>query len=296
MDKKRLVEALQTDGEVVAVTGDGTNDAPALKTAHVGLSMGDGTSVAKEASDITIIDNSFSSIAQSVMWGRSLYRNIQRFILFQLTVNVVACLIVLFGAFMGMQSPLTVTQMLWVNLIMDTFAAMALASLPPSASVMRDKPRSRSAFIINRTMWRSIIATGILFFFIMLAFLYYLEHADIHSLADMFHTGITSANGLSSYEISLFFTTFVFLQFWNMFNARAFETGRSALHFKGCGGFCLITLIIFVGQILIVTFGGDFFSVEPLRLSDWITIILSTSLVLWIGELLRLLHKEPTTN
>lgn len=296
MDKKRLVEALQTDGEVVAVTGDGTNDAPALKTAHVGLSMGDGTSVAKEASDITIIDNSFSSIAQSVMWGRSLYRNIQRFILFQLTVNVVACLIVLFGAFMGMQSPLTVTQMLWVNLIMDTFAAMALASLPPSASVMRDKPRSRSAFIINRTMWRSIIATGILFFFIMLAFLYYLEHADIHSLADMLHTGITSANGLSSYEISLFFTTFVFLQFWNMFNARAFETGRSALHFKGCGGFCLIALIIFVGQILIVTFGGDFFSVEPLRLSDWITIILSTSLVLWIGELLRLLHKEPTTN
>ncbi len=296
MDKKRLVEALQTDGEVVAVTGDGTNDAPALKTAHVGLSMGDGTSVAKEASDITIIDNSFSSIAQSVMWGRSLYRNIQRFILFQLTVNVVACLIVLFGAFMGMQSPLTVTQMLWVNLIMDTFAAMALASLPPSASVMRDKPRSRSAFIINRTMWRSIIATGILFFFIMLAFLYYLEHADIHSLADMLHTGITSANGLSSYEISLFFTTFVFLQFWNMFNARAFETGRSALHFKGCGGFCLIALIIFVGQILIVTFGGDFFSVEPLRLSDWITIILSTSLVLWIGELLRLFHKEPTTN
>lgn len=296
MDKKRLVEALQTDGEVVAVTGDGTNDAPALKTAHVGLSMGDGTSVAKEASDITIIDNSFSSIAQSVMWGRSLYRNIQRFILFQLTVNVVACLIVLFGAFMGMQSPLTVTQMLWVNLIMDTFAAMALASLPPSASVMRDKPRSRSAFIINRTMWRSIIATGILFFFIMLAFLYYLEHADIHSLADMLHTGITSANGLSSYEISLFFTTFVFLQFWNMFNARAFETGRSALHFKGCGGFSLIALIIFVGQILIVTFGGDFFSVEPLRLSDWITIILSTSLVLWIGELLRLLHKEPTTN
>ena len=296
MDKKRLVEALQANNEVVAVTGDGTNDAPALKAAHIGLSMGDGTSVAKEASDITIIDNSFSSIAQSVMWGRSLYRNIQRFILFQLTVNVVACLIVLFGAFMGMQSPLTVTQMLWVNLIMDTFAAMALASLPPSASVMRDKPRSRSAFIINRTMWRSIIATGILFFFIMLAFLYYLEHADIHSLADMLHTGITSANGLSSYEISLFFTTFVFLQFWNMFNARAFETGRSALHFKGCGGFCLIALIIFVGQILIVTFGGDFFSVEPLRLSDWITIILSTSLVLWIGELLRLLHKEPTTN
>ena len=257
--------------------------------------MGTGTSVAKEASDITLLDDSFSSIATAVMWGRSLYRNIQRFILFQLTVNVVACLIVLFGAFMGMQSPLTVTQMLWVNLIMDTFAAMALASLPPSASVMRDKPRSRSAFIINRTMWRSIIATGILFF-IMLAFLYYLEHADIHSLADMLHTGITSANGLSSYEISLFFTTFVFLQFWNMFNARAFETGRSALHFKGCGGFCLIALIIFVGQILIVTFGGDFFSVEPLRLSDWITIILSTSLVLWIGELLRLLHKEPTTN
>lgn len=292
MDKKRLVEALQANNEVVAVTGDGTNDAPALKTAHVGLSMGDGTSVAKEASDITIVDNSFSSIGRAVMWGRSLYQNIQRFILFQMTVNVAACFIVLAGAFMGMQSPLTVTQMLWVNLIMDTFAAMALASLPPSESVMRDKPRSRSAFIINRPMWGSILGVGGIFFFLLLGLLWYFEHTDITCLSDMWKVPFSQANtGLSGYELSLFFTIFVFLQFWNMFNARAFETGRSAFHFKGCSGFGLIALIILVGQILIVQFGDQFFNVEPLKFMDWVYIIGGTSLVLWIGELIRLFKK-----
>ena len=291
MDKKRLVEALQANNEVVAVTGDGTNDAPALKTAHVGLSMGDGTSVAKEASDITIIDNSFSSIGRAVMWGRSLYQNIQRFILFQMTVNVAACLIVLSGAFMGLQSPLTVTQMLWVNLIMDTFAAMALASLPPSHSVMKEKPRPRTAFIINRPMWRSIIGVGGIFFLLLLALLYYLEHTDITSLTQIGTAPMGANTGLSDYELSLFFTIFVFLQFWNMFNARAFETGRSAFHFQSCGGFILIAAAIFVGQILIVTFGGEFFNVEPLKLTDWLIIISATSLVLWLGELLRLLHR-----
>ena len=291
MDKKRLVEALQANNEVVAVTGDGTNDAPALKTAQVGLSMGDGTSVAKEASDITIIDNSFSSIGRAVMWGRSLYQNIQRFILFQMTVNVAASFIVLFGAFMGMQSPLTVTQMLWVNLIMDTFAAMALASLPPNASVMRDKPRSRTAFIINRPMWRSIIGTGGIFFLLLLALLYYFEHTDITSLTQIGRVAMGVNTGLSPYELSLFFTIFVFLQFWNMFNARAFETGRSAFHFKDCGGFILIAAAILVGQIIIVTIGGEFFNVVPLKLSDWLIIIGSTSLVLWIGELARLFRR-----
>lgn len=290
MDKKRLVEALQFDGEVVAVTGDGTNDAPALKTAQVGLSMGDGTAVAKEASDITIIDNSFASIGRAVMWGRSLYRNIQRFILFQLTVNVVACLIVLSGAFLGMQSPLTVTQMLWVNLIMDTFAAMALASLPPTQSVMREKPRSRSAFIINGSMWEFIVGTGLVFTALLFTLLYYLEHTDINCLADFSTAAMTKAEpGLSPYEVSFFFTSFVFLQFWNMFNARAFETGRSALHFKDCNGFVLIALFIFVGQIVIVEIGGQFFNVTPLRFTDWAIIIGSTSFVLWIGELVRLL-------
>lgn len=289
MDKKRLVEALQANNEVVAVTGDGTNDAPALKTAHVGLSMGDGTSVAKEASDITIIDNSFSSIGRAVMWGRSLYQNIQRFILFQMTVNVVACLIVLCGSFMGLQSPLTVTQMLWVNLIMDTFAAMALASLPPSSSVMKDKPRAREAFIITCPMWKFIFGTGGILFAILLGFLYYLEHTHITSLTQIGSVPMGVNTGLTGYELSLFFTTFVFLQFWNMFNARAFETGRSAFHFKDCGGFILIATIIFVGQILIVTFGGDFFNVGPLGFIDWIIIIASTSLVLWIGELSRLI-------
>ncbi|WP_289872391.1 calcium-translocating P-type ATPase, PMCA-type [Duncaniella muris] len=293
MDKKRLVEALQANNEVVAVTGDGTNDAPALKTAHVGLSMGDGTSVAKEASDITIIDNSFSSIGRAVMWGRSLYQNIQRFILFQMTVNVVACFIVLFGSFMGMQSPLTVTQMLWVNLIMDTFAAMALASLPPSASVMKDKPRPREAFIINNAMKRFIICIGGIFFLVLLAILYYFEHTDITCLTEIGSATMGGNTGLSGYELSLFFTIFVFLQFWNMFNARAFETGRSAFHFKGCEGFSLIALLILFGQILIVSIGGEFFNVEPLRLIDWLIIIAGTSLVLWIGEIIRLFNKQP---
>ena len=292
MDKKRLVEALQTNNEVVAVTGDGTNDAPALKTAHVGLSMGDGTSVAKEASDITIIDNSFTSIGRAVMWGRSLYRNIQRFILFQMTVNVVASLIALFGAFMGLQSPLTVTQMLWVNLIMDTFAAMALASLPPSESVMKESPRPRSAFIITRRMWNFIIGVGGVFFLLLLALLYYLEHTRITSLLQIGNVPLGANTGLSPYELSLFFTTFVFLQFWNMFNARAFETGRSAFHFKNCGWFVSISLAILFGQILIVTVGGQFFNVVPLRLIDWIIIIGGTSVVLWLGELLRLMFRR----
>ncbi len=290
MDKKRLVEALQSNNEVVAVTGDGTNDAPALKAAHVGLSMGDGTSVAKEASDITIVDNSFTSIGRAVMWGRSLYLNIQRFILFQMTVNVVACLIVLAGSFMGMQSPLTVTQMLWVNLIMDTFAAMALASLPPSESVMDDKPRSRSAFIISRSMWRWIIGTGGIFFLFLLGLLYYFEHTDITSLSQIGRATFGADRGLTPYELSLFFTIFVFLQFWNMFNARAYATGRSALHLEGCSGFGLTALIIVIGQILIVTVGGEFFSVVPLRLTDWLIIVAGTSVVLWAGELLRRRH------
>ncbi|MDE6670053.1 MAG: calcium-translocating P-type ATPase, PMCA-type [Muribaculaceae bacterium] len=292
LDKKRLVESLQANNEVVAVTGDGTNDAPALKAAHVGLSMGDGTSVAKEASDITIVDNSFASIGRAVMWGRSLFQNIQRFILFQMTVNVAACLIVLAGAFMGMQSPLTVTQMLWVNLIMDTFAAMALASLPPSESVMKDKPRSREAFIINRPMWQSIVGVGGIFFLLLLGLLWYFEHTDINCLLDMFHVPVGVNTGLSPYELSLFFTIFVFLQFWNMFNARAFETGRSAFHFKDCGGFLLIALVILGGQLLIVSVGGEFFNVTPLKFIDWVLIIGGTSLVLWVGELVRLFSRK----
>ncbi len=291
MDKKRLVESLQKLGEVVAVTGDGTNDAPALKAAHVGLSMGDGTSVAKEASDITIVDNSFSSIGRAVMWGRSLYQNIQRFILFQMTVNVAACFIVLAGAFMGMQSPLTVTQMLWVNLIMDTFAAMALASLPPSRKVMEEKPRRRSDFIINKAMWRSIIGVGCLFFLFLTGLLYVLQHSGITSLTQLPSVELSKVNtGLSPIELSLFFSVFVFLQFWNMFNARAFESGRSAFHFKDCGGFLLISAIILLGQILIVTIGGQFFSVVPLSVPDWLIIIIGTSPVLLIAEAYRLIR------
>jgi Ca2+-transporting ATPase len=275
MDKKRFVELLQSRGEVVAVTGDGTNDAPALKAAHVGLSMGDGTSVAKEASDITIIDNSFSSIGRAVMWGRSLYRNIQRFILFQMTVNVVACLIVLVGAFFDTQSPLTVTQMLWVNLIMDTFAAMALASLPPSRSVMLDAPRDRRAFIIDGSMKWSIIFTGGIFTAILLFLYFYFEQ-----------------DGLSRYELSEFFTIFVFLQFWNLFNAKAFMSGHTSFRkISHSYGFLSILAIIFIGQILIVTFGGTMFNVMPLKLNDWLMIIGGTSLVFLLPEIYRLITK-----
>ena len=291
MDKKRLVETLQSLGEVVAVTGDGTNDAPALKAAQVGLSMGDGTSVAKEASDITIIDNSFSSIGRAVMWGRSLYRNIQRFVLFQLTVNVVACLVVLTGSLMGTESPLTVTQMLWVNLIMDTFAAMALASLPPTQSVMSDKPRPRKAFIITGTMWRFIISVGVIMFVLLAAILVWFRNYDISSLSTCMHAARNASSGLSAYELSVFFSVFVFLQFWNMFNARAYATRRSAFHFKGCSGFLTVAGMILLGQIAIVSIGGSFFSVVPLSLADWAIIITSTSSVLVFGEAWRQVKK-----
>ncbi|WP_315021567.1 calcium-translocating P-type ATPase, PMCA-type [Capnocytophaga leadbetteri] len=300
LDKARLVNLLQQRGEVVAVTGDGTNDAPALKAAQVGLSMGDGTSVAKEASDITILDNSFSSIGKAVMWGRSLYLNIQRFILFQMTINVAACIIVLFGAFLGVQSPLTVTQMLWVNLIMDTFAALALASLPPSQRVMNDPPRQRKANIITKEMARGIFGVGGLFVLLLFGFIQYFKNEDITSLtqfsitdyfANFFHFG-SFENGLSAYELSLFFSIFVMLQFWNMFNAKAYRTGRSAFAEIGKSqGFIMIAAAIIIGQVVITTFGGAMFSVTPLLLTDWCLIIAATSLVLWIGELLRLIKR-----
>lgn len=291
MDKKRLVETLQKQGQVVAVTGDGTNDAPALKAANVGLSMGDGTSVAKEASDITIVDNSFASIGRAVMWGRSLFQNLQRFILLQLTVNVVACLVVLVGAFMGTESPLTVTQMLWVNLIMDTFASMALSSLPPSRSVMNDRPRDRRSFIITSSMWRFIGGVGVMFAAVVLGMVYLFEHAEVNSLADILHVSIGAPQGLSPYELSIIFTTFVMLQFWNLFNARAYATHKSAFHLKACGEFLLIALVIFVGQVVIVTIGGEFFNVVPLKIEDWAIIVIGTSLVLWVGELLRIVSR-----
>lgn len=294
MDKKRLVEALQKKNQVVAVTGDGTNDAPALHTAHVGLSIGDGTSVAKEASDITIIDNSFSSIGKAVMWGRSLYQNIQRFLLFQLTVNVTACFLVLCGAFMGTESPLTVTQMLWINLIMDTFAAMALASLPPSESVMHDKPRDRNAFILNKQMIANIVGVGGFFFVMLLGLLYIFQHADIHQLTDLLTLQLGEKGHVTAYELTLLFTIFVMTHFFYLFNARAFETGRSALHFKGCKGLLTIVAIIMVGQVAMVEIPGlqQFFNVCGLSLQDWIIIILGSSLVLWIREGWHLITKR----
>ena len=301
LDKARLVNLLQQKGEVVAVTGDGTNDAPALKAAQVGLSMGDGTSVAKEASDITILDNSFSSIGKAVMWGRSLYLNIQRFILFQMTINVAACIIVLIGAFLGVESPLTVTQMLWVNLIMDTFAALALASLPPSNRVMNDKPRARGANIITKPMTKGIFGVGGFFVVLLFGFIQYFKNEDITSLTQFsitdyfshfFHFGAPK-NGLSAYELSLFFSIFVFLQFWNMFNAKAYRTGKSTFYNIGKSqGFILIATVIVIGQVFITTFGGQMFNVTPLKLTDWTIIIGATSLVLWTGEILRAIKRE----
>ena len=302
-DKERLVRLLQERGEVVAVTGDGTNDAPALNKAQIGLSMGDGTSVAKEASDITILDNSFRSIARAVMWGRSLYHNIQRFILFQMTINVAACLIVLLGAVMGTDSPLTVTQMLWINLIMDTFAAMALASLPPDQSVLNEKPRSRDAFIITKDMGRRIFGAGLLFVAVLFGFIQYFMHCHVDSLAEFslrdylvsyfnfHHVG----GNFTPKELSLLFTIFVFMQFWNIFNAKAYHTMDSA--FKGLldkdvwSGFGITVLIIALGQVLIITFGGEMFNVVPLPFSDWVRIVIGTSLILWLGETERWVHR-----
>ncbi|MDO4228583.1 MAG: calcium-translocating P-type ATPase, PMCA-type [Capnocytophaga sp.] len=301
LDKARLVGLLQQKNEVVAVTGDGTNDAPALKAAQVGLSMGDGTSVAKEASDITILDNSFTSIGKAVMWGRSLYLNIQRFILFQLTINVVACLIVLIGAFLGTESPLTVTQMLWVNLIMDTFAALALASLPPDKQVMNDKPRKRGTNIVTPVMARAIFGVGGIFVILLFGLVQYFKNESINTLTDFsladyfshfFHFGIAE-DGLSAYELSLFFSIFVMLQFWNMFNAKAYYTGKSTFaNLAKSQGFILIAGAIIVGQIIITTFGGEMFSVTPLKLQDWVIIVGATSIVLILGEIARLLNVQ----
>lgn len=281
LDKRDLVERLQHDGHVVAVTGDGTNDAPALNAAHVGLSMGDGTSVAKEASDITILDNSFASITRAVMWGRSLYRNIQRFVLFQMTVCVIACTVVLVGAFTGKDSPLSVTQMLWVNLIMDTFAAMALASLPPSEAVMKEQPRSRTSFIITRPMWSAIVGGGLALAVILTGVLLCVEGSISLPISDVQHFVDELPEGY-------FFTLFVFVQFWNLFNAGAFATGRSAFHLFKARGFLGIASVILFGQVLIVTCGGQMFHVAPHNLLQWIVALGATSLVLWVGELLRL--------
>ena len=303
MDKQRLVESLQRKNQVVSVTGDGTNDAPALKAAHVGLSMGAGTSVAKEASDITIIDNSFSSIGRTVMWGRSLYQNIQRFLLFQLTVNVAACFIVLVGAFMGAESPLTVTQMLWVNLIMDTFGAMALASLPPSPEVMNDKPRERQAFIINKPMAFDTVGVGGFFFLLTLLFVYIFQHSDVTSLMDLLTLQLGEANSVTPYEQTLIFSIFVWTHFWYMFNTRSFETGKSLFKLKLSSGFKTIVGVIVIGQIIIVEVFYEFFNVEPMfhtlswklnvsGIIDWLIIVVLSSLVLWVRELWHLLSAK----
>ena len=271
-DKQRLVALLQQSGEVVAVTGDGTNDAPALNRAHVGLSLGSGTSVAKEASDITLIDDSFRSIVQAVMWGRSLYKNIQRFIFFQLIVNVTALLLVLCGAFIGTELPLTITQILWVNLIMDTFAAMALASLPPSREVMQEKPRAKDAFIISRSMVHGIAIIGGLFFVITFTLLWYFERVA----------------GIDPTELTIFFCIFVMLQWWNLFNARTLGSHHSAFRrLWACRGFLLVLAMVLVGQWLIVTFGGRMFRTVPLSWNVWLMIIIGTSPVLWVGEIWR---------
>lgn len=273
-DKQRLVAMLQKRGEVVAVTGDGTNDAPALHYAHVGLSLGSGTSVAKEASDMTLLDDSFKSIANAVMWGRSLYRNLQRFLFFQLVVNVAALLLVLGGSVIGTEMPLTVTRILWVNLIMDTFAALALASLPPSHEVMKDKPRKASDFIINKSIGFGILFCGIVFFLVMFALLVYCERRG--------------KGGVDVHELTMFFTTFVMIQFWNLFNAKALMSHHTAFrHFLKDKGMILVLVLVLVGQWIIVTFGGEMFRTTPLSLHEWLLIIGSTSVVLWAGELWR---------
>lgn len=298
-DKERLVRLLQGLGEVVAVTGDGTNDAPALNVAQVGLSMGDGTAVAKEASDITILDNSFYSISRAIMWGRSLYQNIQRFILFQLTINLIACIIVLIGSILGAESPLTVTQMLWVNLIMDTFAAMALASLPPDKKVLKNKPRKIKDHILTSSMIKNIIFVGLILVIVLFALFQYFKFTEINSLLDFnFYDYVrnffnfSNSGHLNRYELTLFFTFFVMFQFWNIFNAKSFFTGKSAFKkMKESKDFLLIAVIILIGQIFIVNVGGHIFNVVPIKLIDWIIIIFITSFILIFGEFFRLIKK-----
>ncbi len=292
-DKERLVKLLKQKDHVVAVTGDGTNDAPALNAADVGLSMGDGTAVAKEASDMTILDNSLKTISNAVMWGRSLYENIQRFLLFQLTVNVSACLIVLLGAFLGMKSPLTVTQMLWVNLIMDTFAAIALASLPPTKSVMKEKPRNRKESILDKSMKRNIFGIGGFFFLIQVVLLIIFESADITMMRDFENIGWGEGRDLSEYESTMFFTVFVMTHFWYLFNARSYKTGKSAFHLKGCKGFIVIAAVIFLGQVAMIYVPGfnEMFNCVPLKPSDFMMIVALTSLVLVIPSLVILFKK-----
>ena len=291
MDKKRLVEALQRLDQVVAVTGDGTNDAPALNTADVGLAMGNGTAVAKDASDMIIQDNSFSTIANAVMWGRSLYKNIQRFLLFQLTVNVAACMLVLFGAFIGTESPLTVTQMLWVNLIMDTFAAIALSALPPQKTVMEEKPRDPKAFILDRSMLQNILGVGLFFFVILFVLLIIFQHTDIKSMSDLMSFSLGERDKLSVYELTLLFTIFVITHMGYMFNARGYKTGGSGWNLKGCDGFLLIATVVTLGQIAIVQvpFLNDFFNVGPLSFKDWVIIFIIGFLVSGIRELYNLI-------
>ena len=312
-DKARLVGLLQERGEVVAVTGDGTNDAPALKKAQVGLSMGDGTARAKEASDITIIDNSFASINTAILWGRSLYLNIRRFVVFQMTINVAACLIVLYGAFMGLDSPLNVTQMLWVNLIMDTFAAMALSSLPADPRVMNDYPRKTNSKIIDRGMMKMILGSGLVFFAILVGIWQMLSHGDYMSFEallrdfDIDHlTDFSAATHVRNpHELGIFFTFFVMLQFWNIFNARYFRTGRSLVedlvdmvrrpssikrHYST--GFAFVLVVILVGQFLITNVFGKMFGVEALSATDWLLLVAVTSPVLLIGEVFRLLRNR----
>ena len=281
-DKQRLVNLLQNSGQIVAVTGDGTNDAPALNHAHVGLSLGSGTNVAKEASDMTLLDDSFGSIVNAVMWGRSLYKNIQRFLYFQLTVNVAALLLVLAGSVIGTEMPLTVTQILWVNLIMDTFAAMALASLPPTKEVMDERPRKASDFIITKPMLRGIVGMGVMMFIALFVYLLHCLQGD---------------GDVQIHELSMFFTTFVMLQFWNMLNAKALGSGKSAFHgIKNDRGLLTVMLMILGGQWLIVTYGGKMFRCVPLSLEEWLVITVATSAVLWIGELWRLFSKKQNND
>lgn len=279
-DKQRLVQLLQRQGNVVAVTGDGTNDAPALNYAHVGLSLGSGTSVAKHASDMTLLDDSFRSITSAVMWGRSLYKNIQRFLFFQLVVNVTALLLVLAGSLIGTELPLTVTQILWVNLIMDTFAAMALASLPPSREVMKDKPRSQDDFIITRPMMWGIIFEGIIFFIVLFAMLIHCFYDDVEI-------------GVQRHELTLFFTTFVMIQVWNLFNAKTLGSNHSAFRYIYRNqGLLIVLVMIMIGQWLIVEYGGEMFRTDGMNWREWLYIIASTSVVMWIGELWRLAKRK----